>query len=597
MSGFMLRFLISNLFISGIIGILLLMKWLFRSILSPRMQYRLWFLLLGLLAVPFIPLRPIEPLQLFSWLRTLNSSAGTGIRTDAAGAVNTSSADTLIRLKDFTVNSVSSSHIGTFLFVIWIAGILIMIRFMVKSLLQLHTLRQSALPLQNPEIRTLYHNCLREAAITKVLPVYSTAFLKSPVFTGLLKPCIYLPIHLISDYRPSDMRYMLLHELQHYRHRDNLAGLFMNLAGIIYWFNPTVWYALAEMRSDRETACDTSVLELLEEASYADYGNTLLHFAEKVSLRPFPFSAGLGGTMKQMKRRILNIASYRKPTQLIKAKGAAVFSITAALLLCLSPILSTYAADNRYYKWDTSGENISTSDLSAYFDGFEGSFVLYDLEENHWDVYNMQRAVTRTSPNSTYKLYDALFALEEGIITPEDSLLSWDGTAYPFEEWNQNQTLQSAMTCSVNWYFQTLDQELGKSALRSYIQKIGYGNEQINGSLSAYWLESSLKISPLEQVQLLSSLHRGSFGFKPENIFAVKNAIRLSKSEQGTLYGKTGTGQVNGQNVNGWFIGFVEADEHTCFFAVNITGSSDASGSRAFEITLSLLSDMNIWHN
>ena len=34
---------------------------------------------------------------------------------------------------------------------------------------------------------------------------------------------------------------------------------------------------------------------MLEEDAYEDYGNTLINFAEKVSLSPFPFAAGLGG--------------------------------------------------------------------------------------------------------------------------------------------------------------------------------------------------------------------------------------------------------------------------------------------------------------
>ena len=44
------------------------------------------------------------------------------------------------------------------------------------------------------------------------------------------------------------------------------------------------------------------VLKMLEEDDYADFGNTLINFAEKISLTPFPFAAGLGGNMKQMKR-------------------------------------------------------------------------------------------------------------------------------------------------------------------------------------------------------------------------------------------------------------------------------------------------------
>ncbi len=155
--------------------------------------------------------------------------------------------------------------------------------------------------------------------IHRNIPVYSTAFLKSPIIVGLLKPCIYLPIHLISDYNESDMRYMLLHELQHYKHHDAIGSFLMNLAGVVYWFNPLVWYALKEMRNDREVACDTSVLKMLEEDAYEDYGNTLINFAEKVSLTPFPFAAGLGGNMKQMKRELSTLHLMRSQ-HLQKAK-------------------------------------------------------------------------------------------------------------------------------------------------------------------------------------------------------------------------------------------------------------------------------------
>ena len=49
------------------------------------------------------------------------------------------------------------------------------------------------------------------------------------------------------------------------------------------------------------------------------------------------------------------------------------------------------------------------------------------------------------------------------------------------------------------------------------------------------------------------------------------------------------------KNVNGWFIGFVESKNHTYFFATNIQAIDNATGSIASEITLSILSDMNIY--
>lgn len=597
MADFMIRFFICNVLISGIIGMLLLAKRIFKDNLSSRMQYNLWFLLLGLLVVPFIPFRLISLPQMISWLYSLRNSPDSNTGTPMGETTGANPAENANWMNNFalSVSSETPSVTGYILFAIWIIGIIAMIMLVIKSSLRLRTLQKSALPLQNLEVRRLYDRSLNEVEITKKIPVYSTAFLKSPIIVGLLKPCIYLPIHLISDYNETDMRYMLLHELQHYKHKDALASYLMNLAAVIYWFNPLVWYALKEMRSDREVACDASVLKMLDEEAYEDYGNTLINFAEKVSFTPFPFAAGLGGNMKQIKRRIINIAAYEKPSFRKKLKSVTAFMLTAVLLLGLAPFISTYAADGSHYQWDSSSENVSYVNLSAYFGDYEGSFVLYDLENDSWNIHDKEHATLRVSPNSTYKIYDALFGLEEGVITPADSFIAWNGKYYPFEAWNADQTLQSAMNASVNWYFQSVDKQLGADTLYSYIQEIRYGNENMSGDFSAYWMESSLKISPIEQVELLTKLYNNNFVFSPENINIVKDSIRLSSSNTRTFYGKTGTGRVDGQDVNGWFIGFIETEDNTYFFATNIGADRDAAGSNATEITISILSGMNIW--
>ncbi len=521
-------------------------------------------------------------------------------------------------LNDFTlsISNQTPSIAGTILLGIWLAGILVMVVRTARSSLRLQNIRQSALPLQNPAICRLYRHCLKELHIRKEIPIYSTTFLQSPVIIGFLRPRIYLPIHIISDYSkidtdklcqascgssPSGMnglhqiRYMLLHELQHYRHKDALAGYLMTLTGILYWFNPMVWIALKEMRNDREIACDTSVLNMLEPDSYEDYGMTLIHFAEKLSRPAFPFSAGLSGNMSQMKRRILNIAAYETPTAKKRLTGMTAFLMVTVLLTSLAPLLSANAAKDDYYGWDTSHKNINVIDLSSCFQGYEGSFVLYNMAQDTWNIYDMDRAALRVSPDSTYKIYDALIGLEAGVITPEASTMEWNRELYPFQEWNADQTLQSAMSASVNWYFQEIDKQLGTSAIDRYLREIRYGNENTKGGLSSYWMESSLKISPIEQVELLRKLYENNLGFGIQNVNAVKDSILLSSSEAGNLYGKTGTGCIDGKDVNGWFVGYVEAPDNTWFFAANIAANGGASGSSAAEITRHILSKINIW--
>lgn len=197
--------------------------------------------------------------------------------------------------------------------------------------------------------------------------------------------------------------------------------------------------------------------------------------------------------------------------------------------------------------------------------------------------------------DSTYKIYSALFGLEENIITTEQSTIEWDGSEQPYDQWNQDQNLETALNRSVNWYFQEIDQELGTDSIQSYLSRIHYGNQDISDRTNPYWLESTLKISPVEQVELLQAFYTNRFDFREEHIQAVKDALQMGQKDGASLYGKTGTGNVNGKDINGWFVGFVETETNTYFFATNIQDEDNASGSIATEITLAILKDKQIY--
>lgn len=597
MAEFMIKFFLCNIFISIIIGIFLLAKHLLRNYLTSRAQYNLWFFLLGLLIVPFIPVQEVHFPQIFTWFENLKNGSASTVETVMKQTALQNQPDTANWMNDFSifVSRKAPSTIGFILCILWCIGIFLMLIKLIQSIYHFHAIKKSALPLQNPTVNRLYQNCLAEMQLKKPIPIYSTAFLRSPIIAGLLKPCIYLPIHLISDYNENDMKFMLLHELGHYKYKDALANYFMNVVGVLYWFHPLVWYALKEMKNDREVACDTTVLKQIGKEAYIDYGNTLINFAEKMSHTSFPFAAGISGSMKEMQKRVKNIANYCPASFQKKLQSTFTFIIIAVFLSGTVPVLSIQALEKDRCHFDET--NVSYLDLHNIFKGYKGSFVLYDSTENTWRIYDKDNAVTRISPASTFKIYSALYGLESGTITPEQSLIRWNGQNYVYNLWNADQTLESAMQNSVTWYFQALDQRASLSDIEKYVQEIGYGNQIVEGDIASYWLNSSLEISPVEQVQLLKKLYNNEFEFAPENIKAVKNAISLYTTDEGTLSGKTGTEEVNGQNTSGWFIGYIEKNGHTYFFSTNIQSNQLASGPAATELTFMILSDLGLWNN
>jgi bla regulator protein BlaR1 len=595
---FSLRFLLCNSIICIFLGSLLGLKNLLQRQLSARMQYNLSIIFLAVLIVPFLPINSAP--SSISWRHLLTASSSTN--GDIQTTFLSGNGYNLDKINDFAV-SVSTqipTFIHTLLVFFWGIGIFIMFFLLYRSVKQIKALHSSALPLQNEELNALYIECLNEVNSKHTIPIYSTAFLKSPVLAGFLHPRIYLPIHLISDFNAgtisaTDIRYMLLHELQHYKHKDILIGYLINTVNVFYWFNPLIWYFLKRIRQERELACDSAVLQLLKETEYKSYGNTLINFAETIALTPFPFTMGISGNAKQLKGRILNIASFRKPTFTQKIRGYLICLFVSTVIIGCVPILSAYASDQTGYHFDTTRKNITQLNLSSNFGNYTGSFVLYDQATDKWNIYNIDNASTRIPPNSTYKIYDALLGLESGIITPEHSTFTWNGEPCPFDSWESDQDLTSAMHNSVNWYFQAIDSQAGFQSVKTFLQTINYGNQNTGTNLNLYWTDFSLKISPIEQVELLQNFYQNNFHFDRKNIQAVKNALLLSTTSSGSLYGKTGTGRVNGKDVNGWFVGYIESDNNTYYFATNIQAPSNATGSQATEITEAILSDFGIW--
>lgn len=593
--SFEIRFLISNLVISLLVLIILLVKRGLKRHLSLRVQYNIWFLFLFMLTLPFLPVRTDGFLTLSRLLSYLADFGGpvkdNAVQNSVSTATNQSGVVNWLRDFSVSVDRVTPSLLTVILLVLWLGGAAVMLILTLHSSLKIKQLISSALPVQNPQVKGIIADCSTILNLKKEIPVLSCAYLQSPVSVGLLHPRILLPIQIISDFNEKEIRFILLHELQHYRYRDIFVNYLMCLAKILYWFQPLVWLGLKEMRNDRELACDASVLSLLGEENCTDYGYTLLRFAGKLSGTAYPLTAGLAGTRKQITKRIMSIASYRPENRWLKVKSGTVFAGMGILILSLAPFLSVNASQDNIYDFPSSSASsrVDYEDLSTYYNQYGGSFVLYDRNADHWTIYNKSDSTKRISPDSTYKIYSALFALESGRITSEASLLPWDGSTYPYTSWNRDQTLNTAMQDSVNWYFQSLDQKTGMKDLKKYVQYIGYGNADLSGGLSRSWMESSLKISPVEQVELLTKLYTNEFRFRDKNIQTVKDTLLLSENDMGALYGKTGTGNLEHNNVNGWFVGFIEKKNNTYFFAANIQAKEQADGAAARRIALEIL--------
>jgi beta-lactamase class D len=228
--------------------------------------------------------------------------------------------------------------------------------------------------------------------------------------------------------------------------------------------------------------------------------------------------------------------------------------------------------------------------LYTIFKDFNGCFVLFDKNENEYSIYNEAKSQTRISPCSTFKIVNSLFGLETGVLQDENTMFKWSGKQYGISEWNKDQTMASAFRDSVVWYYQKVASGVGTDRMQKYLNSIRYGNANMSGGLTHFWLDSSLKISPLEQIELLKKFYSYQLQFSSRNIDIVKKIMLISNNNGVRLSGKTGAA---GQK-NGWFIGFAEKKNDVYYFAANIEGKKNATGINARSITLKILKDKKI---
>jgi beta-lactamase class D len=235
-------------------------------------------------------------------------------------------------------------------------------------------------------------------------------------------------------------------------------------------------------------------------------------------------------------------------------------------------------------------------DLSAKFGSYSGAFVLYDEARQRWLRYQPEECRTRTSPCSTFKVLNSLIALETGVASGADYSLPWDGTRRSIEAWNQDQTLRSAFSASCVWYYQALATRIGLERYQQIMPKVDYGNNDLTGGVPQFWLQSSLTISPDEQVAFLRRLHAGKLPFSSKSVDTVLDIMTLSLAGQTIFRGKTGSAFDARKNVPtlGWFIGSVSTSSGLNLFATRVTGGENPSGITARKITESILSTLNI---
>lgn len=201
--------------------------------------------------------------------------------------------------------------------------------------------------------------------------------------------------------------------------------------------------------------------------------------------------------------------------------------------------------------------------------GVQGTIVIASQREGVRYIHHDVRAEMPFPTASTFKILNTLIAVQEKVIAGKDSVLEWDGQHREIEDWNRDQTLQSAFKVSCVWCYQAMARRVGAEKYRDYLRATGYGILREPFDATTFWLDGSLQISAVGQVEFLERLHAGTLPFSQQAFDTLREIMLAEKTPSYALWTKTGWAARSTPQV-GWYVGYVETLDDVWYFALNI---------------------------
>ncbi len=270
------------------------------------------------------------------------------------------------------------------------------------------------------------------------------------------------------------------------------------------------------------------------------------------------------------------------------------------LLVIACAILACNGKENDENQSDrTTDDFVLKQEFQQLFDSVKlnGAVLIYDLQKDTFYSNDFEWCKKGHLPASTFKIANSIIALETGVVENDSTLLKWDGQKRAVKIWEQDLIFRDAFHFSCVPCYQEVARKIGVERMIEYLDKLDYGNMQVDSSnIDYFWLEGESEITQFQQIDFLRRFYLSKLPISEGTEKTMKRMMVIEENKNYKLTGKTGWSDSNGNN--GWFVGYVETKNGIYFYAANIEPTENFdmdlfSGIRK-EITIKALKQMHI---
>ena len=396
--------------------------------------------------------------------------------------------------------------------------------------------------------------------------IYESEFVDSPFVFGVVKPNIYLTMHMDEG----TAAYVIAHEHAHLARRDHWWKVLGYLVLALHWFNPLVWVAYILFCRDIELACDEKVVRGLDGAARADYSQALLSCAApKRAVAACPLAFGEGN----INTRVKSALHYKKPAFWVAA--AAVLAVVIVAVCFLTNPRSERGS--LVWAQKLSAADVASIELYVPAEGEARQYKKLDTEEmaQAVELINSSRGTYIEKPETVYAGLPVWFLLtmDDGTVHAVGSVVGHyliiDGDTFHEDDKNQaeweNYLLKGDLASPIDmadrlsyalYGMTTGVYTLGEAVFEDSVWETSYEETFANTkSTPELWLSSALGTDMTGILYGTVTAARGySYRFSEweEIDLTVSNFGWLFRSASGEDWNGTSAAKLRRENAHAW---------------------------------------------
>lgn len=352
-------------------GLILIIKLLLKDNLTPKWTYILWLVLILKLVMP---IGPESSLSIFNKINVCNQyESALKSRIYINDEIEVADKSNLSINQDLEISPLANNNHLTkdadikveytffnYMSLIWACIVITLAITMCLFYFKLiYKLKDNSITSQ--KINFIFEKSKKRCRVTKYIELIINDEIDTPAIVGIIKPKILFPRSLV-NLSNAEIEFIFLHELCHYKRKDNYISSILLILQIVHWFNPCIRYLFKRIKQDIELATDYNVSKILDSDELIPYATTILTVLANMSNKKnTTVLLNMANNKRNVEERIMNIKHMKnniKNKFILTIIGVLTLSIVSPLVLTNSKGNDVYANNNHSTFTNTNDFNI-----------------------------------------------------------------------------------------------------------------------------------------------------------------------------------------------------------------------------------------------